>query len=49
MFDTIGYRVKELHRSRFGSLILKNMQKGEYKVISPKEIKKYNEFKYQFF
>ena len=39
MFDMIGYRVKELHRSRFGSLILKNMQKGEYKIISQKEIK----------
>ena len=39
MFDTIGYRVKELHRSRFGSLVLKNMQKGEYRILSPKEIK----------
>lgn len=39
MFDTIGYRVKELHRLRYGKFIIKNMRRGEYRIVTPREIK----------
>lgn len=39
MFDTIGYRVKELHRLRYGTFVIKNMRRGEYRIVTPREIK----------
>ncbi len=39
MFDKINYRVRELHRLRFGTITLSNLRKGEYRVITPKELK----------
>ena len=39
MFEVTGYRVRELSRIRFGKITVKNLQKGEYRAISPKEIK----------
>ncbi|MCB0731531.1 MAG: rRNA pseudouridine synthase [Ignavibacteriae bacterium] len=39
MFDSLGYFVKELNRIRFGEITLKGLNKGEYRVMSPKEIK----------
>lgn len=39
MFDSIGYRVKELHRLRYGKFIIKNMRRGEYRIVTPREIK----------
>ena len=39
MFDNIGYRVKELHRLRYGTFTIRNMKRGEYRIVTPKEIK----------
>jgi len=39
MFDSVGYRVRELSRIRFGEMTLKNLTKGSYRTISIKEIK----------
>jgi len=39
MFFTLGYTVKGLHRSRYGKLVLRNLQKGEYRKLTEKEVK----------
>jgi len=39
MFESLGYKVKELRRIRFGKMTLKNLQKGEYRTVSLKEVK----------
>lgn len=38
MFDKINYRVRELHRLRFGKINVSNMQKGEYRKITSREL-----------
>ena len=39
MFDHFEYRVNELNRIRFGKITLKNLQKGESRILTDKEIK----------
>ncbi len=39
MFEFLGYRVNELSRIRFGKITIKNIRKGEYRIMTPKEIK----------
>lgn len=39
MFDHFEYNVKELCRIRFGKLTLKNLQRGESRILTEKEIK----------
>ncbi len=39
MFDTLGYKVKDLSRIRFGKLTAKNLSKGECRILDSKEIK----------
>ncbi len=39
MFDHFEYRVNELSRIRFGNLTLKNLKKGESRILTGKEIK----------
>lgn len=38
MFEALGYRVNDLSRIRFGKITTRNLQKGEYRIISQKEI-----------
>ncbi|GEL76119.1 pseudouridine synthase [Tenuibacillus multivorans] len=39
MFDSLGYRVEKLKRERFGSLTLGNLNPGEYRELTPHEVK----------
>jgi len=39
MFESVGYRVKDLSRIRFGKFTVKNMHKGESRILTEKEIK----------
>ena len=39
MFESLQYRVTELSRIRFGKLTTKDVRKGEYRYLSPREIK----------
>lgn len=41
MFESLGYRVQELNRSRFDSFTTKNLRLGQYRNITKSEIKKY--------
>lgn len=44
MFEAIGYCVLKLKRERIAFLDVKNLKSGEYRILSPKEVKKlYNE------
>lgn len=39
IFEIVGYRVEKLKRETFGILSVSNLQSGEYRRITPKEIK----------
>ncbi|MEE9430509.1 MAG: pseudouridine synthase [Melioribacteraceae bacterium] len=39
MFYALGYTVNGLHRSRYGKVVLSNLQKGEYRKLSEREVK----------
>jgi 23S rRNA pseudouridine2605 synthase len=39
MMNEIGYPVKKLKREKYGMLTLKGLQPGEYRSLTPKEIK----------
>lgn len=39
IFESVGYPVIKLKRETFGNLNLKNLQSGEYRRITPQEIK----------
>jgi 23S rRNA pseudouridine2605 synthase len=39
IFETVGFPVEKLKRETFGILNLRNLQSGEYRRITPKEIK----------
>lgn len=40
MFEAIGYDVIKLTRIRFAFLDVKNLKSGEYRMLTPKEVKK---------
>lgn len=40
MFEAIGYTVEKLKRERYAFLTLDGLKSGEYRILSPKEIKK---------
>jgi pseudouridine synthase len=40
MFASLGYKVKDLKRIRFGNMTLKNLRSGEYRRLSAAEIEK---------
>ena len=39
MFESVGFNVIKLKRTQFGTLDLKGLQTGEYRLLHPKEIK----------
>ncbi|MET3682369.1 23S rRNA pseudouridine2605 synthase [Alkalibacillus flavidus] len=39
MFESLGYQVEKLRRERFGSLTLGKLQPGEYRELTPHEVK----------
>ncbi|GEN45191.1 pseudouridine synthase [Alkalibacillus haloalkaliphilus] len=39
MFEALGYRVDKLKRERFGTLALGNLQPGQYRELTPHEVK----------
>ncbi|WP_307066145.1 pseudouridine synthase [Alkalibacillus filiformis] len=39
MFEALGYRIEKLKRERFGTLTLGNLQPGEYRELTPHEVK----------
>jgi 23S rRNA pseudouridine2605 synthase len=39
IFESVGFPVEKLKRETFGTLSLKNLKSGEYRRITPKEIK----------
>ncbi|WP_027964500.1 pseudouridine synthase [Halalkalibacillus halophilus] len=39
MFESLGYQVEKLKRERFGGLTLGNLQSGEYRALTPHEVK----------
>ncbi|WP_017184954.1 pseudouridine synthase [Alkalibacillus haloalkaliphilus] len=39
MFEALGYRVEKLKRERFGTLTLGNLQPGQYRELTPHEVK----------
>lgn len=39
MFEAIGYKVEKLKREQFGNLRLGNLQSGEYRKLTPHEVK----------
>lgn len=39
MFESLQYRVTDLSRIRFGNITIRDIRKGEYRTMSPKEIK----------
>jgi 23S rRNA pseudouridine2605 synthase len=39
IFDAVGFPVIKLKRESFGNLNVKNLKSGEYRRITPKEIK----------
>lgn len=46
MFESIGYFVLKLKREKIAFLDIKNLKSGEYRLLTPKEVKKlYNEAK----
>ena len=38
-FKTLGYNVKQLNRIGIGKLALKNLKPGQFKHITPEEVK----------
>ncbi len=39
MFETMGHKVKRLHRSQIGLIQLKGLKPGEYRILKPQEVK----------
>lgn len=39
MFESIGFRVKRLHRLTIGGIGLKGLKPGEYRILKPQEVK----------
>lgn len=39
MFETMGHKVKRLHRSQIGLIQLKGLRPGEYRILKPQEVK----------
>ncbi|MGM8214010.1 pseudouridine synthase [Bacillaceae bacterium W0354] len=39
MFESLGYRVEKLKRERFGPITLGNLNPGEYRELTPHEVK----------
>ncbi len=39
MFESIGFRVKRLHRLTVGGIGLKGLKPGEYRILKPQEVK----------
>lgn len=39
MFEELGYKVLKLKREKFGTMTLKGLQSGEYRPLTPHEIK----------
>lgn len=39
MFETMGYPVKRLHRVRVGTIDLKGLRPGQYRILKPHEVK----------
>ena len=39
MFETVGHKVKRLHRSQVGTVNLKGLRPGEYRIMKPQEVK----------
>ena len=39
MFESLGYRVEKLKRERFGPITLGNLNAGEYRELTPYEVK----------
>lgn len=39
MFESMGHRVKRLHRSQIGYIHLKGLKPGEYRILKPQEVK----------
>jgi len=40
MFDMLNYRVQQLDRIRFGKINVRNLQKGEYRLITSPELQR---------
>ena len=45
VFETLGYLVDKLTRTKYGFLSLDNLKSGEYRMLSIKEVKKLYEYK----
>lgn len=39
MFESMGHKVKRLHRSQIGTVNLKGLRPGEYRILKPQEVK----------
>lgn len=39
MFESMGHKVKRLHRSQIGMVNLKGLRPGEYRILKPQEVK----------
>ena len=39
MFESLGFKVKRLHRERIGCITLSGMSPGEYRIMKPQEVK----------
>ena len=42
MCESVGYKVKALHRSKIGNLDVKDLKIGEWRYLRIKEIEKLN-------
>ncbi len=43
MFQSLGYEVKKLKRIRYGNITLTDLNKGDYRLLKPYELKKLKE------
>ncbi len=39
MFESMGHKVKRLHRQQIGHINLKGLKPGEYRILKPQEVK----------
>ena len=39
MFESVGFNVKRLHREKIGTITLKGLNPGEYRLMKPQEVK----------
>ena len=39
MFEAVGHPVRSLHRERFGDLTLGNLQPGQWRELTPEELR----------